>query len=203
MKFLSRLILQLAQLAVVALLGYLAYLHFTGKPSSLFGLSFNRPLQAEPTPMRIQAIHDIGEWEFLSIDDEEVVDTIRRHWLGSDDHLVRIYRGTLRIGIDFRQCADDWALAYADTVKVRMPEVRLLDNLFVDEARARSFYESGKWDASARTDLKHRAEKAMRRRCLTPENMHTAQLVAREQLQRFFLSLGYAHVVFLGEKEEQ
>ena len=53
MKFLRRLILQLALLAVVALLGYLAYLHFTGKPSSLFGLSFNRPLQAEPTPMRI------------------------------------------------------------------------------------------------------------------------------------------------------
>ena len=46
MKFLRRLILQLVLLAVVALLGYLAYSHFTGKPSSLFGLSFNRPLQA-------------------------------------------------------------------------------------------------------------------------------------------------------------
>lgn len=202
MKFLRQLIICLVLLGIVAGLGRLAYLHFSGKKISLFGMSVNRSLQAEPTPMRIQAIKEIGQWEFMSIDDEEVVDTIRRHWLGRDDYLVRIYRGTLRLGINFSQCGDDWALAYSDTVKVRLPQVRLLDNLFIDEARARSFYESGKWSASVRTELRHKAEKAMRRRCLTPENMQAAQQAAHEQLQRFFLSLGYAHVVFVNEEEQ-
>ena len=131
-RFLLRLLLlALLVLAVVVGVRYLT----TGKGiKSLFGFSVSRPLVAQPTPMRIQAIRSIGQWEFLSIDDEEIIDTIRRHWLSSDDQLVRIYRGTLRLGIDFRQCSPDWALAYGDTVKVRLPEVRLLDNLFIDEA---------------------------------------------------------------------
>ncbi|MGN0233886.1 MAG: DUF4230 domain-containing protein [Bacteroidaceae bacterium] len=201
MKFLRRLIIRLILMATLALLGWMAYLYLSGTSRSLFSFSAGSSLQADPTPMRIQAIRNIGQWEFLSIDDEEVVDTVRRRWIGTDDHLVRIYRGTLRIGIDFRQCNDDWALAYSDTVKVRIPEVRLLDNLFIDEARARSFYESGRWDASVRNDLRLRAEQAMRRRCLTPENMQTARQTACEQLQRFFLSLGYAHVIFVDEDQ--
>ncbi len=205
MRFLCRWLLRLCFLALTALVVTLAVRHFVaGKPwPSFFGFSLSRPLVAEPTPMRIRVVRDIGQWEFLSVDDEEVVDTIRRHWLTTDDRLVRIYRGTLRLGIDFRQCADDWALAYGDTVKVRMPEVHLLDHLFVDEARARSFYESGHWDAATRTDMLHRAEAAMRRRCLTPENMQLAQQAAREQLTRFFLALGYSHVVFEGDEREE
>lgn len=200
MRFLRRWLLRLVLLLAVLLLAcYVVGRLRHGSDFRLFGFSVSHPLQAQPTPMRIQAIRSIGQWEFLSIDDEEVIDTIRRHWLTSDDQLVRIYRGTLRLGIDFHQCADDWAMAYSDTVKVRLPEIRLLDNFFIDEARTRSFYESGRWDASARKDMLRRAEEAMRRRCLTPENMELARQSAREQLRRFFLSLGYAQVVFVDE----
>ena len=204
MRFLRRWLLRLVLLLVVLLLAYYVVGRMRhGSSFRLFDFSVSHPLEAQPTPMRIQAIRSIGQWEFLSIDDEEVVDTIRRHWLTSDDQLVRIYRGTLRLGIDFRQCGDDWALAYGDTVRVRMPEVRLLDNFFIDEARARSFHESGKWDAATRKDMRQRAEEAMRRRCLTPENMQLAREAAHEQLRRFFLSLGYAQVVFDDEEKEQ
>ena len=48
------------------------------------------------TPNLIESIKDIGEWEFLSINDEELVDTIRHGFFG-DDQLVRIYYGTLRL----------------------------------------------------------------------------------------------------------
>ena len=37
------------------------------------------------TPEQIQSIRNIGEWEFLSISDEELVDTIRKGLL-SDAH---------------------------------------------------------------------------------------------------------------------
>lgn len=205
MSMLRRWLLRLVLLAVVALAVVQAVRRVTtGRSfSSLFRFSVSRPLEVGPTPMRIDAVRDIGQWEFLSIDDEEVIDTLRRRWLTSDDQLVRIYRGTLRLGIDFHQCADDWAMACGDTVKVRLPQVHLLDNLFIDEARVRTFYESGHWDAATRTDMLHRAEAAMRRRCLTPDNMRLARQSAHDQLTRFFQALGYRQVVFLGEEAEE
>lgn len=59
------------------------------------------------TPQQIQSIKDIGEWEFLEISDEEMVDTTRRGIL-SDDHLVRIYYGTMRLGINLKQVETGW-----------------------------------------------------------------------------------------------
>ena len=41
------------------------------------------------TPEQIESIKAIGEWEFLSIADEVMVDTLRKG-IFSDDHLVRI-----------------------------------------------------------------------------------------------------------------
>ena len=49
------------------------------------------------TPEQIESIKAIGEWEFLSIADEEMVDTVRKG-IFSDDHLVRIYYGTIHLG---------------------------------------------------------------------------------------------------------
>ena len=48
---------------------------------------------------QIQSIRNIGQWEFLSVSDEELIDTVRRG-LFSNDRLSRIYYGTMRIGID-------------------------------------------------------------------------------------------------------
>lgn len=204
MKTIRTFLLRLLLLAVVVVAVICGLRYWRGKPviGTLFGFSVSHPMNADPTPMRVEAVREIGQWEFLSIDDEEIVDTIRRHWLSTDDRLVRIYRGTLRIGIDFNQCADDWAMAYGDTVRIRLPKVHLLDNLFIDEARVRSFYEHGNWDASTRADMLRRAEAAMRRRCLTPDNMRIAEESARKQLTDFFHSLGYASVFFDDEKEK-
>ena len=44
------------------------------------------------TPLQITSIKETGEWEFLSIEDEEIVDTIRKGWFG-DDSLIRIIMG--------------------------------------------------------------------------------------------------------------
>lgn len=53
------------------------------------------------SPTQVESIENIGQWEFLSVSDEELIDTIRRGLLG-DDQLVRIYYGTLRLGIDMK-----------------------------------------------------------------------------------------------------
>ena len=58
------------------------------------------------TPTQIESIRQIGQWEFLSIADEELIDTVRRGFF-SDDQLIRIYYGTLRLGIDLQQMKEN------------------------------------------------------------------------------------------------
>jgi len=146
------------------------------------------------TPSQIRAVEQIGEWEFLCITDEEMVDTIITHWFSRDDRLVRIYQGTLRLGIDFGDCEPHWATSKGDTAILRLPPVKLLDRNFIDEARARSFFERGEWDAKAKEDLYRKAQQAMIERCVTPENIQRAEENARTQVEALFHTLGYEFV---------
>ena len=44
----------------------------------------------ESTPVEVEQIRAIGEWEFLTVSDEEIVDTVRHGFFG-DDELSRIF----------------------------------------------------------------------------------------------------------------
>lgn len=59
------------------------------------------------SPTQVESIEAIGQWEFLAINDEELVDTTRHGFFG-DDQLVRIYYGTLRLGIDMKDVKEGW-----------------------------------------------------------------------------------------------
>lgn len=146
--------------------------------------------QIDTTPTQIQSIRDIGEWEFLSVSAEEMVDTVRKGFF-SDDELVRIYYGTLRLGINMQQLSDDAITIQGDSVQATFPKVTLLDNDFIDEAKTKSFYESGKWTPQAHQALYQKAYRQMLHHCLTPENLTTAQSNAESQLRNLFTQLGY------------
>ena len=49
----------------------------------------------------------IRQWEFLSVRDEELIDTVRHGFFG-DDQLIRIYYGTLRLGVDLAETKEGW-----------------------------------------------------------------------------------------------
>ena len=147
----------------------------------------------EPTPTQIQSIRDIGEWEFLSISAEEMVDTVRKGFF-SDDELVRIYYGTLRLGINMQQLSDEAITLQGDTLQATLPKVTLLDKDFIDEAKTKSFYESGKWTPQAHQALYQKAQKQMLQHCLTNENIAAAQSNAEAQVSNLFKSLGYKNV---------
>ena len=87
------------------------------------------------TPTMIRSIEQIGEWSFLEINDEELVDTVRRG-IFSNDELVRIYYGTLRLGINLKDAKEGWLSMSGDTLVAKLPPVRLLDNDFIDEKAA-------------------------------------------------------------------
>lgn len=89
-------------------------------------LSFGTDSEIDVTPTQIVSIKAIGEWEFLSVSAEELVDTVRKG-LFSNDELARIYFGTLRLGIDMRQVTPGWITTNGDSVVVVLPKVGLLD----------------------------------------------------------------------------
>lgn len=142
------------------------------------------------TPTVIRSIEQIGEWSFLEINDEELVDTVRRG-IFSNDELVRIYYGTLRLGINLKDAKEGWLSMSGDTLVAKLPPVRLLDNDFIDETRTRSFIASGKWSSVDRKEMYDRAVQKMRQRCLTKKNYAAAQLNAKEQFGQMLRSMGF------------
>ncbi|MBO7115574.1 MAG: DUF4230 domain-containing protein [Prevotella sp.] len=145
------------------------------------------------TPEQIKSIKAIGEWEFLSISDEEMVDTIRKG-IFSDDHLVRIYYGTMRLGINLKQVEPGWIVTRGDTISVTLPPIGLLDRDFIDEARTKSFYESGSWEAKDREALLKRAYHRMLRRGLTPQNLQSARENGDAQVRQVLRSMGFQKI---------
>ncbi|MDY6206383.1 MAG: DUF4230 domain-containing protein [Prevotella sp.] len=146
------------------------------------------------TPLQIQEIKDIGQWEFLSIENEELVDTIRKGFF-SDDRLIRIYKGVLRLGIDLQKAQEGWVSIDGDTAKIELPPVQLLSDDYIDEAATQSLYESGSWSSKDRSALLNKAYQLMEARCMNEKNMKAAQSNAREQFTQLFKALGFGHVV--------
>lgn len=151
------------------------------------------------TPTQIESIKAVGEWEFLSISTEELVDTTRKR-LFKDDQLVRIYYGTLRLGVNMKQVKPGWIQQRNDTLFLTLPKVGLLDRNFIDEARTKSFFESGTWKAEDREALYKQAYRKMTAHCLTPTNLQTAEENARESFRKMLRSMGYKNVDIKFEK---
>lgn len=145
------------------------------------------------SPTQIKSIESIGQWEFLSVSDEELVDTTRHGFFG-DDKLVRIYYGTLRLGIDMKDVKEGWMEADKDTIVCTLPPIKLLDNNFIDEAKTKSFFETGKWTGQDRQAMYERAYRAMKKRCLSSSNITTAENNAQSQFFKMLKTMGFSNV---------
>ncbi len=149
---------------------------------------------------RVERLQEIGEWEFLTISEEELVDTtavVNHLWPLPDGkkQLVRIYSGTLRLGFDLQNdVAPGWASEHGDSIDVTLPAIRLLDERFVDEAATRALIEEGRWTYREREKLTDKARRQMRRRCFSPQNIRRAEQNAVSQVELTLRALGYRHV---------
>lgn len=149
--------------------------------------------QIDLTPTLIKSIEEIGEWEFLQLTDEELIDTVKHGFFG-DSELARIYYGTLRLGINLHQAPPGWIVQDKDTLRLSLPPIQLLDQDFIDEARTKAFFESGKWTEADRKQLYERAYSRMKQRTLTPANIAIAQANARQQIENMMKSMGFKNV---------
>ena len=162
-------------------------------------IDFGTDTEIDITPTQIQSIMAIGEWEFLSVSAEELIDTTRKG-IFSNDELARIYYGTLRLGVNMHQVRKGWIEATGDSVTMILPAIGLLDKDFIDEARTKSFYESGSWKAADREALYKKAYRMMRQHCLTKENLQAAEANGQEQFRNMLQSMGYKHVKITFQK---
>ena len=145
------------------------------------------------TPEQITSIEAIGEWEFLAIANEELVDTTRKGFF-KDDHLVRIYYGTVCLGIDMKNVEPGWIQTGGDSIVVTLPQPGLLDKNFIDEARTKSFFETGKWSHQDRDKLYQKAYRQMLAHCLTPANLRSARENGEALFTKMMKSIGYERV---------
>lgn len=143
------------------------------------------------SPTQVKSIEAIGQWEFLTITDEEMVDTVRHGFFG-DDELIRIYYGALRLGIDLKDVREDWMQVDGDTIVCTLPPVKLLDQNFIDEARTRSFHEEGKWTGKDRQQMYDRAYARMKHRCLSKSNISSAEQNALRQFGDMLRAMGFS-----------
>lgn len=153
------------------------------------------------SPTQVKSIESIGQWEFLSVSDEELIDTTRHGFFG-DDKLVRIYYGTLHLGIDMKDVKEGWMKANQDTITCTLPPIKLLDNNFIDEAKTHSFFETGKWTGKDRQDLYNRAYAAMKKRCLSQANITSAENNAQSQFFKMMKAMGFSNVKVEFEKRD-
>jgi hypothetical protein len=183
---------KLAGIAVACVVGIaVVWWLVSGISQSEVSLDVNQEIDL--TPEQITSIEAIGEWEFLAIANEELVDTTRKGFF-SNDHLVRIYYGTVRLGIDMKNVEPGWIETEGDSIVVTLPQPDLLDKHFIDEAKTKSFFESGKWSQKDREQLYQKAYRQMLVHCLTPENLRTARENGEAQFSRMMKTMGYEHV---------
>lgn len=156
-------------------------------------ISIGNENHASVSETQIQALKAIGEWEFMAINDEELIDTVRRGFFG-DDELTRIYYGTLRLGINMQETKDGWIYVEGDTIVATLPPIRLLDENFIDEARTKTFFEKGKWNQQTRAVLYEKAKRQMLRRCMTKSNIQSAEQNASSQFYQILQSMGFEYI---------
>ena len=189
-------------LVFVLTLGLIGLFFFDKLSDRLPGLHSEDTSEMIMTPSEIESIRRIGQWEFMAINDEELVDTVRKGFF-SDDHLVRIYYGTIRLGLDLSDFDASRISRHEDSLAVRLPQITLLDNHFIDEARTQSFHESGSWSNKDRQALFERARHKMKTRCITPATCEGTRQLAESQVRRLLMAMGYEKVSISFDEPQQ
>lgn len=189
-------------LIFVLVFGLIGLFFFDKLSDRLPGIHSEDTSEMIMTPSQIESIRRIGQWEFMAINDEELVDTVRKGFF-SDDHLVRIYYGTIRIGLDLSDFDASRISKHEDSLAIRLPQITLLDNHFIDEARTKSFHESGSWSNSDRQALYERARNKMKTRCITPATREGTRQLAESQIRRLLKAMEFEKVSISFDEPQQ
>lgn len=187
----------LALLATAILLGAWLWLRGVVNDSSVSLSAIDE--RASMTPAAIDSIRSIGQWELSTVVLTTEVDTVQKRWLGLvKDRLKRSYTGRMSVGIDLRRLAEQCHTVDADTIRITLPDVCLLDTNFIDESKTRilvSDSEKMEHDAGIAKAMLSKARERMRRQGLTQDVMEQCRHRATDEITRRLTDIGYKKVV--------
>lgn len=144
----------------------------------------------DETPTYITSIEEISEWEFLTVQMEEMVDTTISK-LFSTKQLTKIYSGTARLGIDSKKAPKNWINCHHDTADVKLPPIQLIDKEIIDDTQTRTFFEKGEMTAAVKERMFQIAKKKMKETAMSEENIQAAEANAIQHFKSMFIAMGY------------
>ncbi len=154
-----------------------------------------KPKKIEATATQISSFKEIAEWEFLTLQMEEVADTTIPRKILSDPRCIKIYHGTAHLGINMKKAKKSWIECRSDSAILSLPAISLLDKDIIDDTATETFYEDGKVSATVKETMYQNAKKQMKQRILTDENIKMAEESAVNTFKSIFLALGYKTVL--------
>ncbi len=147
----------------------------------------------DATPDCITSIKEVSEWEFLTLQMEEFVDTTISKKL-SDCQSVKIYSGTAKLGINTQKAGKNWIVCEGEKATITLPAIELLDKNIIDDTKTRTFYENGTISASVKEKMFQSAKRKMKATATQKENIKAAEENAKEEFKNIFTALGYKTV---------
>ena len=191
--------IKLAAVVVVCLIVMVAVLYMCHAAKSVTA-GHQTEVVVTPTPVNLDSIRAIGQWAFLTVEMDEVVDTVDRG-LFSSDRISVAYHGTLHYGIDVAEARPGWVTI----VSVVLPPVKLLDYRFLDERNVKVYEGRDDMDfinkPTVRAALVRKAKAAMIRR--GRENIPEARGKAEAEVRRIFSQHGYKKIVVSFEDDNK
>lgn len=196
--------IKLAAVVAVCLIVVVAVLYMCHAAKSVTA-GHQTEVVVTPTPVNLDSIRAIGQWAFLAVEMDEVVDTVDRG-LFSSDRISVAYHGTLHYGIDVAEARPGWVTIAGDTaVSVVLPPVKLLDDRFLDERNVKVYEGRDDMDfinkPTVRAALVRKAKAAMIRR--GRENIPEARGKAEAEVRRIFSQHGYKKIVVRFEDDNK
>ncbi len=173
-----------------------------------------KPIQIAETPVLLQEIKAIGEWQTATMYAEVVADTLRytqmdavqdavqRIFLpGSQpqhgDRLVLIVRGKVIAGFDWQKLVAGSLQVVGDSVAIQLPPVQWLD-VVANPGDVTVFVEEGSWPGNA---VAHLTQQGRRKLIAEAEKQQLAQRAtaqAQQALTTLLLRAGFKKVTFVG-----
>lgn len=196
--------IKLAAVVAVCLIVVVAVLYMCHAAKSVTA-GHQTEVVVTPTPVNLDSIRAIGQWSFLTVEMDEIVDTVDRG-LFSSDRISVAYHGTLHYGINVAEARHGWVTIVGDTaVTVVLPPVRLLDDRFLDERNVKVYEGRDDMDfinkPTVRAALVRKAKAAMIRR--GRENIPEARGKAETEVRRIFSQHGYKKIVVSFEDDNK
>lgn len=145
------------------------------------------------TPVNLDSIKRIGQWSLVTVELDQIVDTVDKGFFRDHDIEV-MYHGTLHYGIDMSKLQDDWVKIINDSIaEITLPEAQLLDQHFLDERNVKVILGDDDQKFINRPEVRSALVGKAKAEMIKKGNAHKAeaQQKAEAEISRLFASHGY------------